>query len=73
MTNFSNIEHVQLDGSLQAGAQSEVVDFTRDSETLAEDDDLRCRKGVKRRLHTVCEFSSSSRDKMQKHFSIGIT
>ena len=73
LTNFSNIEHVQLDGSIQAGAQSEVVDLTKDGEISAEDDNLRRRKGVKRRLHTVCEFSSSSREKMQKHFSIGIT
>ena len=38
-----------------------------DDGCVSECDDFRQRKGMKRRLHTVCEWSSSSRDKMLKH------
>ena len=60
----------------QEDAQDDANDGAHgiaDDMCVSECDDFRRRKGMKRRLHIVCEWSSSSRDKMQKHFNIGIT
>ena len=73
MANFSHIDPLQIANSSQAGAQSEVVDLTRSDKSMEECDNLRRRRGVKRRLHTVCEWSASSREKMLKHLSIDLT
>ena len=71
--NCDNIRHVQIDDSPQAGAQSEVVEGTRNDEGMVEYDNLQRRRGTKRRVHTVCEWSSSSREKMIKHLHIDLT
>ena len=55
LTNSSHICPLQIANSSQAGAQNEVVDITRSDDNMDECDDLQCRRGVKRRLHTVCE------------------
>ena len=73
MANFSHISPLQIANSSQAGAQSEVVDREMTDECMAECDDSQCRKGMKRRLHTVYEWSASSREKMLKHLSIDQT
>ena len=62
-----------MDDSPQAGARSEVVEGTRNDGGMTECDNLQSRRGAKRRLHTVCEWSSSSREKMIKHLHIDLT
>ena len=73
LANFSNICPLQMANSSQAGAQSEVVDITRNEESMEDCDDSQCRRGFKRRLHTVCEWSSSSRENMIKRLCIDLT
>ena len=71
--NISHTDSLQVANSSQAGAQNDVVDLTRSDESMEECDNLQRRRGVKRRLHTVSEWSANSREKMQKHFSIDLT
>ena len=51
-----------------------VADEDSDEEcVMLNCDNPQRKKGTKRRLHTVCEWSSSSRDKMIKHLGKGVT
>ena len=73
IANVRQNDSLQIANSSQAGDQNDVVDLTRSGENMMECDDLRRRRGVKRRVHTVCEWSSSSREKMIKHLHIDLT